>query len=178
MRQWTTHPGTNYYFCTTSITKWYPLFIKEEFCDIIIDSLNYCRLHKGLKLHAYVIMPNHLHMIVSCGASNCLSDIMRDLKRFTSQRCTSILRSQGDRKSLEIFQKAARGVQDKQNYKVWQNGFHPIGIYTESFLIQKMDYLHDNPVRKAYVTKAEEWTYSSARNYAGLPDCKISIDPF
>ena len=178
MRQWTVHQETKYYFCTTSVTDWYPLFNKNDYCDIILRSLSYCRLHKGLNLHAYVIMPDHLHLIVSCGGGRSLPDIIRDFKRYTSRECTSLLRTKRNDEILYIFRKAAVAMGNSQTFKVWQNGFHPIGLYTEPFLKQKLDYLHENPVRKAYVAKAEEWAYSSARNYANLPDFKIPVDRF
>lgn len=178
MRQWSIHRETQYYFCTTTVTDWYPLFNEDDYCDIILGSLSYCRLHKGLKLHAYVLMPDHLHLIVSCTEGHSLPDIMRDFKRYTSRKCTSLLRKKRNEVVLNTFRKAAVAKRDKQIYKVWQNGYHPIGLYTEPFLKQKLDYLHENPVRKAYVSTPEEWVYSSARNYASLPDFKIPIDRF
>lgn len=59
-----------------------------------------------------------------------------------------------------------------QNYKVWQDGFHPIGLQSEYFYQQKLNYIHENPVRKKYVRKPEHWFYSSARNY----DVAMPID--
>ena len=66
---------------------------------------------------------------------------------------------------LEIFFQAAKDKGRGNRYKVWQEGFHPIAIDTGDFFQQKLDYLHENPVRKGFVEKPEQWRSSSARNY-------------
>ncbi|MFQ5419845.1 MAG: hypothetical protein ACE5EY_05730 [Anaerolineae bacterium] len=58
------YEGTAIYFLTFTIVQWLPVFVSEEPCLIITDSLNYCHHHKGLRINAFVIMPTHLHLIV------------------------------------------------------------------------------------------------------------------
>ena len=62
---------------------------------------------------------------------------------------------------LYIFKKKAESHK-KQNYKIWQDKFHPKSIYTPEFLMQKLEYIHKNPIRKELVNKPEHWKYSSA----------------
>jgi len=176
MARWKTNSETNYYFCTSTITDWYSIFTEPAYFNLIIDSLNYCRNHKGLKVHAYVIMLNHLHLIVSADLNNSLSNIMRDFKRYTSGRISFLLKSKQRHQALNFFKREAKKISEKRNYKIWQDGFHPIGLENEYFIKQKVNYIHDNPVRKGYVLKPEHWFYSSARNYAEYSNIAMSID--
>ena len=66
---------------------------------------------------------------------------------------------------LSFFREAAESDGRGNEYKVWQDGYHPIVLETEKFFCQKLDYMHKNPVRKGYVEWPEHWLYSSARNY-------------
>ncbi len=70
------------YFTTSTIVEWIPVFTKKEYFEIIVNSLNYCRENKGLKLYAYVILDNHVHLIIS--ADN-LTQIIKDFKSFTAR---------------------------------------------------------------------------------------------
>lgn len=176
MSRWKVYAETDYYFCTTTITNWYAIFTESIFFDVIIKSLNFCRNHKGLKIHAYVIMLNHLHLIISSGSNNSLSYIMRDFKRHTSKEMRALLKSKQREEALRLFKEEARNIGKNQNYKIWQDGFHPIGLESEYFFLQKLNYIHENPVRKGYVVKPEYWYYSSASNYAGYTSNAMSVD--
>lgn len=90
---------------------------------------------------------------------------MRDFNTHTSREITTLLREDRKISILELFGQAAALDGRGNDYKVWQEGFHPIALETEDFVVQKLDYLHDNPVRKGYVEEPEHWKYSSARNY-------------
>ncbi|WP_440999175.1 REP-associated tyrosine transposase [Fodinibius sp. SL11] len=176
MSSWKVYSDTKYYFCTTALTKWYPVFTSIEYYSLITDSLKYCHKNKGLSIHAYVIMLNHLHLIISANEPKFIPDIIRDLKRYTSSEISSLLKTNNQINALRIFKEAATGRKTNQEYKVWQSGYYPIGIYSEWFFRQKLHYIHQNPVRKGYVTKPEHWKFSSARNYAGHQDVPLLID--
>ncbi len=165
MSRWKIYPDINLYFITTTIVEWQNVFVSDAFFAVIIESLKYCITHKGLHLHGYVIMPNHAHYIVSANPAERLSDIMRDFNRFTSQQITELLKEAQRLDILDIFHIAAEEEKRGNKYKVWQEGFHPIAIETADFLEEKLNYLHDNPVRKGFVEQPEHWKYSSARNY-------------
>jgi REP element-mobilizing transposase RayT len=110
-------------------------------------------------------LPNHAYYIVSTDPPEKLSDIMRDYNRFTSQRITNVLDEMHRIELLETFREAAVDEGRGNRFKVRQEGFHPIAIDTGDFFQQKLDYLHENPVRKGFVKKPEYWLYSSARCY-------------
>jgi putative transposase len=165
MSRWKIIPSVNSYFITTTVVEWQNILNSVSILESIIKSLKYCIAQKGLHLHAYVLMPNHAHYIVSLETSKKLSDVIRDFNRFTSRRITEELEETGRIDSLEIFHKAALEEGRGNRYKVWQDGFHPIAIESSDFFRQKIEYLHDNPVRKGFIERPEEWIYSSARNY-------------
>ena len=84
MSHWKIIPGINLYFITTTIVEWRYVFVSVPLFETIIESLKYCCTHKDLHLHGYVIMPNHVHYIVSNEVAERLSGIMRDFNRYTS----------------------------------------------------------------------------------------------
>jgi len=174
MSSWKIQREVKVYFTTSTIVEWLPIFIEEEYFRILIESLNYCRENKGLKVHGYVFMLNHIHMLLS--ADSNVSDIMRDFKTYTSHELIKRLKIQKCVIPLRVFRQAAKMDRKCQTFKVWQRGFHPIGIETDKFYKQKLDYIHQNPVRKGYVTRPEYWFYSSAGYYAGLGEGSLGID--
>ena len=158
------------YFITISLVGWIDLFTDKTYCDIVLDSLRYCRKVKGLVIHAWCIMPSHLHLIVSRNGEESLSGIVRDFKKFTSKAIINkIEKTEDNRKEklLQTFKKAAIPLNRIFNYKVWQDGNHPVELDTNRMLDQRLSYLHNNPVEKGFVSGAEDYSYSSAIDYAG-----------
>ncbi|MDW3193111.1 MAG: transposase [Cytophagales bacterium] len=78
------------YFLTFQVVAWVDIFSRKVYRDIIIESLKFCRAHKGLILYGYVIMTNHVHIIVR-SETGVLSDTMRDFKRFTSRKIMQLI---------------------------------------------------------------------------------------
>jgi len=165
-------PGS-YYFATSTIVEWIPLFTRKPYFDIIVESLQFCRKNKGLKLYAYVIMDNHVHLLIS---GDNLSDIIRDFKRHTAKELIKILKEDGKQWVLSQLKFHKLAYKKDSNYQVWQEGFHPQIVYSDDVLHQKIEYIHDNPVRAGFVEKPEDWLYSSARNYWGL-NYILDLDP-
>lgn len=121
-------------------------------------------------------MPNHAHYIVSAEPPKRLSNIMRDFNRYTSQKITYLLEETQRTDILALLRIAAFQEGRGNQYKVWQDGFHPIAIDMSNFFEEKLNYLHDNPVRKGFVERPEDWRYSSARNYLLDDHSIIQID--
>ena len=121
-------------------------------------------------------MPNHLHLLTGNNENTLLSNIMRDFRHFTSSQIIKYLSNDNERLLLYIFNKAGEKVNKPQQYKIWQDDFHPEAILSEEWLQQKMDYIHYNPVKKGFIEKPENWKYSSARNWINEDDSIIKID--
>jgi len=157
------------YFCTCTIVNWIDLFIRKELKHIIINSLIYCQKEKGLLIHAWCLMSNHLHLIISSETTN-LSDILRDFKKYTAKEIIKEIQNSNESRKewiLELFSKAGENINRIQNYKIWQDGNQPKQLLTYEFTKQKLDYIHFNPVEAELVEEPEDYLYSSARDYAG-----------
>jgi putative transposase len=152
------------YFVTSTIIEHIPIFLNENMFRIIIDSLVHCQTEKGLKIFAYVVMDNHIHLIVS---NPKLSDVLRDFKRHTARKIISLVQSNSSNWLSYQFEFRKKKYKDKSNYQVWQEGFHPQQILNSDMFIQKIEYIHYNPVKRGFVDMPEHWKYSSARNFIG-----------
>lgn len=176
MSRWKVVPGIEYYFATTTVINWESVFTAIPCFDVIIDSLKYCMENKALHVYGYVVMPNHAHYLVSTENGKNLSDVMRDFGTHTSRQITEFLEQEKRFDMLEVFRAAAEADGKGNRYKVWQDGFHPIAIESERFFLEKLQYLHENPVRKGYVDRPEQWRYSSARNYILDDDSVLAVE--
>ena len=83
-RKYKFHDPDGVYFVTYAVVGWVDVFTRDEYRNIIVDSLSYCSNKKGLVIHAWVIMTNHVHIIISRKGQTPLEYIMRDMKKFTS----------------------------------------------------------------------------------------------
>ena len=164
--------NTKSYFITTTIVGWVDVFTRKQQKEKIVESLNYCQKNKGLIIYAWCLMSNHLHML--CQSENeetLLSDIIRDFKTFTSKQIIKTIQEESESRRewmLDYFEKSCKQLKRNQKYKVWQTGFHAEEISTQKFLEQKLDYIHNNPVKERIVELPEHYIYSRARNYADM----------
>ncbi|WP_051568708.1 REP-associated tyrosine transposase [Crocinitomix catalasitica] len=159
------------YFLTLTIVGWADVFTRPIYKDTVIDSLKYCMENKGLNIFAYVIMTNHIHLLVNTEPNFKLEDTIRDFKRHTSVTITDLIMTEPESRRewlMGLFGIAAVESCKDQNVKFWQTGNHAIEIYSEKFVWEKINYIHNNPVKAKFVNKPEDWIYSSATNYADM----------
>jgi REP element-mobilizing transposase RayT len=110
-------------------------------------------------------MPSHFHWIVIVNPKyGTISDIMRDIKKFTAWKIFDYLTVRNDTKILEIFEESAKELQN-QSKKLWIPRFDDEVIRDQLMFWTKLNYLHNNPIKAGLASKAEEYIYSSARNY-------------
>jgi len=146
------------FFVTCSVVEWLPLFQNEPYRNIILDSLRYVISHKPTELNAYAIMPTHLHAIFWPHQGVRIGDILRDFKRFTSRAISRLAETRGETDRLAVFRRARQAgrAQGVSQYQVWQEGFHPEAIYSAGFARQKLEYIHNNPVKAGLVASPIE----------------------
>jgi REP element-mobilizing transposase RayT len=164
---------TGAYFITTAVVGWIDIFTRQVYVEIVLDSLRYCIKEKGLQLHAYVIMSNHLHLIVSANGKDSLSDIMRDFKKFTSKQILKAISTENEsRRELMLTTFRMTGTCNSHNstFQFWQQDNHPIELNANVQWQQKLNYIHQNPVRAGWVRNAEDYLNSSAGAYLGLSE--------
>jgi REP element-mobilizing transposase RayT len=153
------------YYVTFTVIEWLPVFLDETPCKIITDSFNFCIDQKSLRVNAYVIMPTHLHAIVFDGEFNSerLKRTLDDMRKFTGRQLLNYSAKYLPKTFTAEFHKHAGKDRER---RFWQPTQHPIGIFSEGFWKQKMDYLHHNPCRKGLVLRPEDWRFSSALYWA------------
>jgi len=157
------------YFLTLQVINWIDVFTRRSYKDIIIKNLKYCQKKKGLEIFAYVIMSNHIHLLVKARYGN-LSEVLRDFKSYTSKAILEKIDSTNESRKnwmLNQFSLAAKIHSRNKFYQLWTHENHAELIYSNKFIDQKLTYIHNNPVKSGIVVKAEDYLYSSARNYAG-----------
>jgi REP element-mobilizing transposase RayT len=155
------------HFITATVVDWIDVFTRKSYRDSVIDCLGYCIENKGMILYGYVIMSNHIHLIVQ-SRDGQLSDLIRDFKKFIAKTVLDKIQSEPESRRewmLERFKLATESHSRNKKYQFWQYGNHPEEIYTNKFMWSKLDYIHLNPVRAGIVEKASEYIYSSASNY-------------
>jgi REP element-mobilizing transposase RayT len=149
---------------TATLVGWLPLFARPDIVQIIYGSWQFLQQNRGLKLFGYVIMENHLHWVAS---SPDLSKDAGDFKSFTARRIIDRFQEQRAEPILRQLAYFKQAHKSGQIYQLWQDGHHPQQIVSEEMMLQKLEYMHNNPIRRGYVDDAADWRYSSARNYAG-----------
>lgn len=163
------------YYITFDVYGRLNLFVRPSFVIPLLDSLNFYRYKQQFKLLGYVIMPDHLHLLILVYGQATISDIMRDYKTFTSKRIINQAEVENIQEWLIAFQTAGNETERSEN-KVWQDGFWDKTIFTEKLLRQKLNYIHRNPVRAGLVDDVVAYPYSSYRNYEFDDNTLIEID--
>ncbi len=150
------------YFITTRIEGFVSLFKNKEFVGIIIESLNHCRKTHEFLIIAYVIMPEHIHLLILPYGNMSVPDIMRDFKKYTAKRILENLKRAKSRRLLWFFsyRKHLKGINS-----VWERGFVSLIVYTEKIFHIKLNYIHFNPVKKCFVKHPKDYLYSSYSEY-------------
>ena len=156
------------HFLTFTVIGWIDVFSRETYKEKLLESLQYCIEEKGLAVHAWVIMTNHVHLIVST-KNNKIADVVRDIKKYTSRQIIELI-EQNPKESrkewmLNIFSFAGKGNNNNKNYQFWRQDYHPVELNTNEKLKQRLVYLHENPVRSGLVWEAWHYKYSSALDY-------------
>jgi len=162
------------YFITDTIVAWLPVFISHTYCQILIDSFRYCQTEKELFIYAYVIMDNHFHMVA---AGPDLSNTIASIKKYTAKVILQQAQQDGKEWLINQFVYFKKAHKTKSQHQIWQEGSHPQLIHSTDMLVQKIEYIHYNPVERGLVDKPEHWRYSSARNFNHGDNSTLDIAP-
>jgi putative transposase len=160
------------FFITTTITAFVDVFCNPKCRHIVIDSIKHCQKEKGLILYAWCLMSNHIHLIAGAEPGVAINDIMRDMKKYTSKRISEELLNGNDSRKgwiMNMFRYCGRVHRKDIEYKCWKDGYDSLELFSGEVFDQKLDYIHNNPVKAEIVVEPHHYLYSSARNYAGMP---------
>ncbi|WPR75766.1 REP-associated tyrosine transposase [Algoriphagus sp. NG3] len=159
------------YFLTFQVVGWADVFSRKVYRDFILENLTYSRKEKCLYLYGYVIMSNHIHLVVQVKEGK-LSDWVRDFKKFTSKKLVKLVLDNPEESRREwlkmVFEYHAKFNKRSGDLQFWTHDNHAIELYRPEMIESRMKYIHDNPVRAGIVENPEDYLHSSARNYSGL----------
>ena len=164
------------YFVTLTVVGWIDIFTRQKYADILIENLKYCQLKEGLKIYAYVIMSNHIHIIAKRENSSLnLTELLGRFKSFTAKKIINELEEDNHESRKEwllyLFKFYAKNNKQCSKHHFWHYTNHPVELYTNEVIDQKINYIHQNPVRAGIVTDEAYYFYSSAN-----PDSPLIID--
>ncbi len=158
------------YFVTFTVVEWIDVFTRKDYVTIILDSLKHCQKEKGLIIYAWVVMSNHLHLIISReGSGNDISAIVRDFKKYTSTQIIKAIENnpRESRRNWMLWIFKSAGNKNNKFYPFWNQDIHAEQLISNKFQDQKLDYIHNNPVKANVVDAPENYLYSSERDYFG-----------
>jgi REP element-mobilizing transposase RayT len=170
-RNYKFHNPEGLYFISFAVVGWLDVFTRNEYKDLFLESLQFCQKNKGLEIHAWCIMSNHVHLVFRSINGQNPELLVGDLKRFTSQSIVKSIKEnpQESRKEflLDFFKKEAEKSSNVKQYQFWRHDNKPIELWSNKVIQQKIDYVHNNPVEEGLVYKSEDYVYSSAIDYSG-----------
>jgi putative transposase len=153
--------GVALYYLTFTVLEWLPVFVVDEPCLIVTESLNYCHQHKSLRINAFVIMPTHLHLILFDHDFNNerLQRTIRDMRQYSGRPLADYC----EQSMPAVFGQVIRGTKRTDRARqFWQPSRHPVAIWSAAFWQTKVRYIHENPLRKGLVWDVTGWRFSSA----------------
>lgn len=132
------------YFVTSIVQERRPIFADEKMCKILLVTVEYFKLILDYRIYAYCIMPDHLHLILHPTGKHDLSYIMQMIKGSFARKFNKMNNLSG---------------------QVWQKRFYDEGIRDANMLMQKIEYIHNNPIRKNLTASPGDYLYSSYHHY-------------
>lgn len=144
------------YLITTNVKDRQPLFVEQGCCDSVIGSIRFLRTHLGHQVHAYVLMPDHVHLVVTPRAGGNISQLMHSLKLYTARQIGALLGLRGG---------------------IWQARFYERALRTARDVDRALAYVHDNPIRAGLADRPEDYAWSSYRACILGEPTSIELDP-
>jgi len=162
------------HFVTFTVHQWVDVFTRPLYVEELLANLKYCQEHKGLEIFAWVVMSNHVHLIVRAKNNN-LSDVIRDFKKFTAKSIYSLIKNNPTESRKEWLTKV---LSFDGRIWFWEEGYHGEEIFSIEFYDSKVNYIHLNPVRAGIVMKEEEYLNSSAGEFYGTKKGVLNLSYF
>lgn len=170
-RNYKFHNPEGLYFISFATVFWVDVFVRRVYFDCIVENLNYCVDNKGMEIYAWCIMPSHVHLVFKSTIQKP-DELIRDFKSYTSKQLIKLIEEniQESRQEwlLNSFKKAASANSNNTINQFWQQHNHPVELWSNNVIQQKIDYTHNNPVEAGFVEKDYEYLYSSARDYCDI----------
>ncbi len=173
-------PG-HIHFITARTFKNIPFFKDEKCCKLFLENLKFYRTKFDLKIHAYCIIPNHVHLLTYFDLDKypnlTVSQIMQNIKSAAARQIINYYKTKsGSREPLLSARipgteqglratRTRRGHKRGLKYQIWQSGFYDFNIYSDKKFEEKLKYIHDNPIKHGLTDNISKYKYCSWRNY-------------
>ncbi len=167
----------NIYFITFTILDWKKIFTTKNYCNLIYKWFDYTKEKYGNKIYGYVIMPNHIHVLMYITKqSPAISKLIQNAKRFLAYEIVSLLKKENNVEMLNFFT-ANANIKKRAKHKIFADRFDSKLVDANLFW-EKLRYIHNNPCQERWHLSEtpEEYKYSSASNYilgSGLYDVEV-----
>ena len=165
------------YFLTTTVTDFTNIFQHQETAGIMLTNIGFYLRQFKASLHAFVIMPNHIHLLVTMGENGTVSQFMGRIKEYSAKQIIKWCETNACNDMLTKFSASAEKNMPEHHYQVWQARFDDLLIRTDKMYLIKTEYIHNNPLQERWqlAKTPEEYSLSSARFYLRGEDCGIPI---
>lgn len=165
-------------FITTTIVKFAPIFRNEVLARIVLDKIKAFSDHLAIQIHGYVIMPNHLHLLLTIGQeASSLSKFMERMKEYSAKEIIKWCLDNNEVSWIALFSTAAKNTKEGHKYQVWQKRFDNVVIKKQEDLLVKLNYIHNNPLQERWrlCERIEDYRFSSAKFYISRVPTDITI---
>jgi REP element-mobilizing transposase RayT len=152
------------HFLTWTIVGWQAVFTRPEAVQIVFDSWDFLKREKHFRLYGYVVLENHLHLLASAPD---LSGAIKSFKMYTARQIIDLLERHRAQVLLRQLRALKKRHKTESEYQVWEEESKPKQMSSNEMMLQKLEYMHNNPVKRGYVDDPVHCRYSSAGNYAG-----------
>jgi len=174
MKLFKSDQANTFHYVTAVTFKRGPVFSNDYACELLVESLSETRKHCESKLIGYVIMPDHIHLILNPLAKS-ISAVIRRLKSSSARQVLDWLRRDGHQLSLKKL--ALDAPQSRSHtHALWQKGFSAIDLWSPRFILQKLSYIHLNPIRAGLCKYPAEWKWSSYSAYSPHEPGEVPIE--
>jgi putative transposase len=159
------------HFVTFSCYRRLPLLGSKRARGLLVRELARVRLEYGFRLAGYVVMPNHVHLLMGEPAKGTVSTALQMLKQRVSR--TMRKRKKRGREGQLTF---AFGAEGEKARSFWQARFYDFNVYSRGKIKEKLNYMHANPVIRKLVKHAKDWPWSSWSQYMTGEKGLLEID--
>lgn len=162
------------HFLTYSCNKRLPLLTKDRTRRWVVEAMDRARATLKVSLFAYVIMPEHVHVLLFPGSECPMRRVLAALKRSVSREARDHLVKTGQH---EWLKRLTVRYPSRTVFRFWQpGGGYDRNVWQQRSIRETVDYIHANPVRRELVESPEDWAWSSAKFWAGEKDVPIKMD--
>jgi REP element-mobilizing transposase RayT len=166
--------GPGYYYITGTVTEWLPLLARDDIRKAVCFETKVALRRSKADVAAYVIMPEHLHMVVHLPGTRELHEFCKCWRGRSGRAVVDLLKRRGDWETLEVLSRHANG---RSNYALWKEQPRALAMFDEEMLTEKISYIHMNPVRRGLVEDQADWSHSSFRFYESGTSVDFPIVP-